>query len=259
MGCHSAGRRQDMPAESLPQPRRRWDWNSGRWFLREDGPVCRSCLTPGKGPVLCHPGLDQGTGESSKGNRTQERQSRVWGKQGSIQVLFSGKLHGLGVESSTADGSPSLTVRVRCVANIWRFFALLPIVAYLHSWTILDGGGEMPYLFSHSGPERRKWPISSAVPQVKFLWVPGAWKRLSQVLYEHTQGTYFQAYLGAQVSAEFIFKQNASWGRWVPLNFFFLKKSHSGRHYRGLGLILGLNPCSTTYWLHILGKIIAAI
>ena len=72
-----------------------------------------------------------------------------------IQALFPGKLRGFGVQLYTADGSPSLMVKARCMANIWRFFALLPIVPYFHSQPILDRGGEMPYLLSHNVPKRR--------------------------------------------------------------------------------------------------------
>lgn len=73
-----------------------------------------------------------------------------------IRALFPGKLRGLRVQLHTADGPPSLMVRARRMANIWRFFALLPIVPYLHSQPILDRGREMPYFVSHNGPERRK-------------------------------------------------------------------------------------------------------
>lgn len=97
-----------------------------------------------------------------------------------IRALFPGKLRGLRVQLHTADGPPSLMVRARCMANIWRFFALLPIVPYLHSQPILDRGREMPYFVSHNGPERRK-RLAHQLCKSR--------KRSHQGMYEHSGNT----------------------------------------------------------------------
>lgn len=67
--------------------------------------------------------------------------------------------------------SPELTVRVPHGFSVLLHH--LPLFPHLHAWTILDGGWDLPSLLSHSGPDRRKWPISPAVPWGTLLG-PGA-------------------------------------------------------------------------------------
>lgn len=113
-----------------------------------------------------------------------------------IRALFPGKLRGLRVQLHTADGPPSLMVRARCMANIWRLFAsfLLSLICILNLFWI---GGERCLILSPTMVQKggKDWPINCASPG----------KDLTRACM-NIQGIHFQVYTGAQVSTEFIFK-----------------------------------------------------
>lgn len=154
-------------------------------------------------------------------------------------------------------------VRARCMANIWRFFALLPIVPYLHSQPILDRGGEMPYFLSHNGPERRKWLAhqlcKSTGKILVSLWfmekiLPGrVWTYSGNTLTGlHCSTGVYRVYIQVELLL----------GEMGALKFLF-KKCPPQKALKGIWFkstdCLCFNPCSTTYWLHILGQMRTAI
>ena len=98
--------------------------------------------------------------------------------------------------------------------DVWPIFGgslpsfLLSLICILDPFWI---GEEKCLIFSPTMVQKggNDWPINSASPQEKFLWVFGSWKRSCQGMYEHIPGIHFQVYTAAQVSTEF---RTLPWG-----------------------------------------------